>query len=371
MSTTLQLDAVVVGGGVVGLAVARALSACGREVTLLEAETRLGTHVSSRNSEVIHAGIYYPPESLKAQLCVRGKQQLYDFCEREGVPHRRLGKLIVATRDEELPALEAILDNARRSGVGDLVQLDSDEAREREPAVHAVAALFSPSTGIVDSHALMGALRRTAEAAGAQTVVGSPVLSGRVLENGFELRVGGEEPSLLRCRTLVNSAGLFAQQVARSLEGVPGSSIPERHLAKGHYFTFSGRSPFRHLVYPVPVPGGLGVHVTLDLAGQARFGPDVWWIDELDYRFDEGRAVEFYAAIRRYFPGLADGALSAGYTGIRPKLSPAGAPPADFLVQGPSEHGVPSLVNLYGIESPGLTSSLALADLVVERLGGA
>lgn len=368
MSASVTLDTVVIGGGVVGLAVLRALAQAGRDVTLLEAEPRLGSHTSSRNSEVIHAGIYYPEGSLKARLCLRGKQLLYDFCEREGVPHRRVGKLIVATNDEERSALAAIHQSAERCGVGDLVPLDGSQVRELERDVRACAGLLSPSTGIVDSHALMSALRRDAEAAGAQVVVASPVLGGRVLENGFELRVGGVEPSLVRCRGLVNSAGLFSQRFARSLKGLPESSIPRQFLAKGHYYTLSGRSPFQRLVYPVPVPGGLGVHVTLDLAGQARFGPDVTWVDEVDYGFDESRTQDFYTAIRRYFPTLTDGALVPGYTGIRPKLVAAGAPAADFMVQGPSEHGVAGLVNLFGIESPGLTASLALAELVVEKL---
>jgi L-2-hydroxyglutarate oxidase LhgO len=371
MTDTFELDAVVIGGGVIGLAVARALAVGGRDVTLLEADTRLGNHTSSRNSEVIHAGIYYPVGSLKARLCVEGKGKLYEYCAAAHVPHRRVGKLIVATRDEEVATLDGILARAERAGVHDLEWLDASQIRKLEPAVQAVRGLFSPSTGIIDSHGLMSALRRDAEAAGAQVVVGSPVLGGRVLAGGIELRIGGDEPSTVRCSTLVNSAGLSAQSVARSIEGVPPSSIPGQYFAKGHYFTLGSRSPFSHLVYPVPVPGGLGVHVTLDLAGQARFGPDVSWLDGIDYAFDDSRASSFYDAIRRYFPGLSDGALVPGYTGIRPKLSPAGAPADDFVVQGPSEHGVAGLLNLYGIESPGLTSSLALAELALEKLAPA
>lgn len=371
MRDALELDAVVIGGGVIGLALARALSLAGREVTLLEAEGRLGNHSSSRNSEVIHAGIYYPEASLKARLCVDGKARLYEYCAAREVPHRRVGKLIVAIREDEVVKLEGILEHARRAGVTDLEWLDARSIAELEPSVRAVRGLLSPSTGIIDSHALMAALRRDAEAAGAQIVLGSPVHAGRVTDQGIELEVEGAEPSTVRCRTLVNAAGLWAQNIARSIVGIPPNSIPGQYFAKGHYFTLSGRSPFRHLVYPVPVPGGLGVHVTLDLAGQARFGPDVAFLDGVDYAFDEGRAPAFYAAIRSYFPSLADGALSPGYTGIRPKLSPAGSLADDFVLQGPSAHGVPGLLNLYGIESPGLTASLALADLALAELAPA
>jgi L-2-hydroxyglutarate oxidase LhgO len=368
MSEILDLDAVVVGGGVIGLALARSLALGGREVTLLEADTRLGNHTSSRNSEVIHAGIYYPEGSLKARLCVAGKARIYEYCALRGVPHRRVGKVIVATRDEEVPALQTILERAVRAGVTDLEWLDAAQVASLEPAVQAVRGLISPSTGIVDSHGLMSALRRDAEDAGAQVVLASPVEGGKVIGDGFEVDVGGREPARIRCRTLVNAAGLMAQNVARSIAGVPAASIPPQYFAKGHYFTLAGRSPFRHLVYPVPVPGGLGVHVTLDLAGQARFGPDVSWQDGIDYAFDEGRAPSFYAAIRRYFPQLTDDSLVPGYTGIRPKLSPPGSPAEDFVIQDSSVHGVPGLLNLYGIESPGLTASLALAELALARL---
>ncbi len=357
-----ELDAAVIGGGVVGLAFARALALAGREVTLLEADGRLGNHTSSRNSEVIHAGIYYPQGSLKARLCVAGKHQLYDYCVRAGVPHRRIGKLIVATRDDEVAALEGILRHALASGVSDLEWVEAGSIRQLEPAVTAVRALFSPSTGIIDSHGLMSALRRDAEAAGAVVVLNSPVLGGRVTPAGIELSIGGSEPSVAVCRTVINAAGLHAQTIARSITGIPVASIPGQYFAKGHYFTLAGRSPFNHLVYPVPVPGGLGVHVTLDLAGQTRFGPDVSWLDSVDYGFDESRSASFYDAIRRYYPALADGALQPGYTGIRPKLGGAGTAASDFVVQTEAEHGVPGLINLYGIESPGLTASLALAE---------
>jgi len=357
-----ELDAVVIGGGVIGLAVARALALQGRAVTLLETESRLGQHTSSRNSEVIHAGIYYPPGSLKARLCVEGKALLYAYAAENDVDHRRLGKIIVASRAEEVAALDGILANAKMNGVTDLEWLEAKDIAAHEPAVKAVRGLLSPSTGIIDSHSFMAALRKDAVAHGAEIVTSSPVLGGTVLDGGgFELNIGGTEPTTVKCRSLVNAAGLWAQDVARSLRGVPTSSIPGQYFAKGHYFTLSGKSPFNRLVYPVPEPGGLGVHVTLDLAGQARFGPDVSWLDSVDYAFEGGREERFYTAIRAYFPALAAGALAPGHTGIRPKLAGAGAPPSDFVMQGESEHGVPGLINLYGIESPGLTASLALA----------
>ena len=368
MSETLELDVVVVGGGVIGLALARELSLRGREVTLLEAESRIGNHTSSRNSEVIHAGIYYPKGSLKARLCVEGKERLYSYCAEAGVPHRRLGKIIVATSGDEVATLDGILAKARGNGVSDLEWLDEKDIQKLEPCVRAVRGLLSPSTGIIDSHGLMSALRRDAEANGAQVVLNSPVMSGEVEADGIALEIGGADPSRVVCRTLVNAAGLTAQSVARSIRGVPESSIPGQYFAKGHYFTLAGRSPFSRLVYPVPVPGGLGVHVTLDMSGQARFGPDVSWLDGIDYSFDESRGQTFYEAIRRYFPSLPEGALVPGYTGIRPKLSPAGAAADDFVAQGPADHGVPGLLNLYGIESPGLTSSLALAELAANKL---
>jgi L-2-hydroxyglutarate oxidase LhgO len=360
-----ELDVVVIGGGVIGLAVARALALQGRQVTLLETESRVGQHTSSRNSEVIHAGIYYPPGSLKARSCVAGKTLLYAYAAEQGVPHRRLGKLIVASRDEEVPALEKIRQGAEQCGVNDLEWLEAKDVAALEPAVTAVRGLISPSTGIIDSHAFMSSLRRDASEHGAEVVTSSPLLGGRVRDSGgFELDIGGAEPTTVTCRSLVNAAGLWAQDVARSIDGVPPSSVPGQYFAKGHYFTLSGQSPFKRLVYPVPVPGGLGVHVTLDLAGQARFGPDVAWQNGVDYSFEDGREARFYEAIRRYFPALAAGALTPGHTGIRPKLGGPAEPAQDFLIQGESAHGVPGLVNLYGIESPGLTASLALAEQV-------
>jgi len=362
MANTLELDAVVVGGGVIGLAIARALALAGRKVSLLEAEARLGAHTSSRNSEVIHAGIYYATGSLKARLCVAGRDALYAYCERQEVPHERVGKLIVAAREEERPLLQRLKTQAEANGVDDLVWVDHAQIRALEPAVAAVVGLLSPATGIIDSHAFMNALRRDAEQADADIILASPVLAGRVVARGIELDIGGSDPVTALCRTVVNAAGLRAQDVARSIAGVPAATIPPQYFAKGHYFVLGGRSPFKRLVYPVPEPGGLGIHVTLDLAKNARFGPDVSWLDGVDYGFDESRSAAFYQAIRSYFPELAEGSLVPGYTGIRPKLGPAGSPAQDFLVQGPEAHGVPGLLNLYGIESPGLTAALALAE---------
>jgi L-2-hydroxyglutarate oxidase LhgO len=360
-----EADVAVIGAGVVGLAIARALALAGREVFILESERFVGFHTSSRNSEVIHAGLYYPTGSLKARSCVEGRHLLYAYCKERGLPHAQLGKVLVATCEEEVPALERIHKVAVANGVTDLAWLTQAEVRELEPAVRSVRGLLSPSTGIVDSHAFMSSLRADAEAAGAHLVLGTKVLSGRVRDDGMELSLGGEEPARVRFRLVVNSAGPWAQTVARSLEGLPAESIPPQRFAKGHYFSLQGKSPFRRMVYPVPAPGGLGTHVTLDLDGRAKFGPDVVWVDGVDYAFDETRADSFYASIRRYYPGLPDGSLLPGYTGIRPKLSAEGEPAADFVVQGPAQHGVPSLINLYGIESPGLTSALALAQRVL------
>jgi L-2-hydroxyglutarate oxidase LhgO len=363
-----EIEAIVVGAGVVGLAVARALARAGREVVVLEAATAIGTHTSSRNSEVIHAGIYYPAGSLKARMCVQGREALYRYCQEHDVPHRRIGKLLVAVTDDEIPSLDRYAASARANGVTDLVPVSRAEAAELEPSVRCVQALLSPSTGIIDSHALMQSFRREAEAGGARVVLAAPVLGGRIDADGIEVDVGGSDSTRVRCRILVNAAGLYAQRVASTFEGLDPLTVPPCHYAKGHYFVLSSRAPFRRLVYPMPVPGGLGVHVTLDLGGQARFGPDVDWVSEVDYAFDESRAAGFYEAIRRYFPGIVDGDLTPGYTGIRPKLGPATSPAADFVVQGPADHGVPGLVNLYGIESPGLTASLAIADEVARRL---
>ena len=365
---TFSVECVVIGAGVVGLAVARALALGGREVMVLEKERWIGSETSSRNSEVIHAGIYYPKGSLKARLCVAGKHMLYAYCAERGIPHKRLGKLIVAANDAEIPIVDGVRDRAIANGVGDLHWLGANELRALEPELACVGAYLSPSTGIIDSHALMLAFEADAEAAGAMVVLRAPVLSGRVADQGFALEIGGAEPMTLHCRMLVNSSGVHAPALARRIEGIPPASIPRDYFCRGVYFTLSGRAPFHHLVYPVPEAAGLGVHLTLDLGGQARFGPDVEWIDGIDYTVDPRRGERFYAAIRRYWPGLKEGALQPAYAGIRPKISGASEPAADFLIQGPAEHGVPGLVNLYGIESPGLTASLAVAGEVARLL---
>jgi L-2-hydroxyglutarate oxidase LhgO len=354
-----NFDVAVIGAGVVGLAIARAVARRGREVVVLETAGAIGTGVSSRNSEVIHAGVYDPRGSLKAKLCVAGRRALYDYCAARGVPHRRLGKLVVATSDDEVATLDGTLARGRENGVEGLRLLSRDEARALEPALACSAALLSPESGIVDAHGLMRALEADARAAGADVALRAPVIGGAPETDGVRVDVGGSSPASLRCRSVIVAAGLDAQAVAASLGA---RAIPPRHLAKGHYYDLRGPSPFSRLVYPVPVAGGLGVHLTLDLGGHARFGPDVTWVDAVDYTFDESRAPAFVAAIRRYWPGLPDGALAPGTTGIRPKLSGPGAPPADFQIQGPDETGVPGLVCLYGIESPGLTASLAIAD---------
>jgi L-2-hydroxyglutarate oxidase LhgO len=367
-SLSVDIQSVVIGAGVVGLAVARCLAMSGREVLVVEAGTGIGTGISSRNSEVIHAGIYYPEGSLKAQLCVEGKQRLYAFCDEHAVEYRRVGKLIVATDAQQRSALQRLLQQGRVNGVDDLQWLDGPQARELEPALSCVAALWSPSTGIVDSHGLMLALQGDAERFGATLALHTPLLSALCIDQGFELHMGGSEPMTLRCREVINCAGLSAPEVARAIVGLPEQCVPQAHLCKGSYFSLSGRAPFRHLVYPAPESAGLGVHMTLDLGGQARFGPDVEWVEHIDYRVEPRRAEGFYQAIRRYWPGLPDNSLQPAYSGIRPKISGPIEPAADFLVSGCAEHGVPGLVNLFGIESPGLTSCLALAGHVVKRL---
>jgi L-2-hydroxyglutarate oxidase LhgO len=359
-----KVDCVVIGAGVVGLAIARRMALAGREVILLEEEGEIGAHTSSRNSEVIHAGIYYPKGSLKARFCVAGRNMLYRYCAERGIAHRRCGKLIVASSAAEEPELARIAAAAAANGVGDLKRLDTAEIAGMEPALKATAALLSPSTGIIDSHELMLAYQGEAEEHGSMIAFHAPVLSGRVGEGNTRLSVGGDAPMELDCRTVINSAGLGAPGIAARLEGFPAEHAPRQWLAKGNYFTLTPMPPFSRLIYPVPEPGGLGVHLTLDLAGRARFGPDVEWIDEMDYAVDPARGERFYAAIRKYWPDLPDESLAPGYAGIRPKLGPKGTPPADFVIQGPAVHGVPGLVNLFGIESPGLTASMAIAEYV-------
>jgi L-2-hydroxyglutarate oxidase LhgO len=360
-----RVDAVVVGAGVVGLAVARALALAGRETIILEKEMTIGTGTSSRNSEVIHAGIYYPKGSLKARLCVAGRKALYAYCDAHGVPYRRCGKLIVAIGEEQRGALERVLATARGNGVDDITPISREEAQALEPALACAGALLSPSTGILDSHAYMLALLGDAQAHGAMLAYGSTVTGGRVDENGIIIDVRSDGAvTTLAPRLLVNCAGLEAQSIAATIAGLPPETIPPLRYAKGNYFQLLGRAPFTRLIYPVPEPGGLGVHITIDLGGQAKFGPDVEWVERLDYTVDAARGARFYAAIRQYWPGLPDEALVPGYAGIRPKIPANGDGAPDFVIQGKDGHGVEGLINLYGIESPGLTSSLAIADLV-------
>jgi L-2-hydroxyglutarate oxidase LhgO len=362
-----DLDCAVIGGGVVGLAVARALALAGREVMVLEAEGAIGTGTSSRNSEVIHAGIYYPQGSLKARLCVEGKQLLYAYAEARGVPHRRCGKLIVATSAEQVAELEAIRLKAAANGVDDLEQISVAQAIALEPQLRCMAALVSPSTGIVDSHALMLSLLGDLENAGGMLALKSAVTRADLEEGGIVLTA--QDGTRLRCRSVVNAAGLGAPDLARHFGGLATETVPTAHFAKGNYFTLSGRAPFGRLVYPVPEPGGLGVHLTIDLGGQAKFGPDVQWVSSPDdLVVDPARGDAFYAEVRKYWPALPDGALIPGYAGMRPKISGPGDPAADFRIDGPRAHGVRGLVNLFGIESPGLTSSLAIGRHVVDLL---
>jgi L-2-hydroxyglutarate oxidase LhgO len=366
-----SVDCVVVGAGVVGIAVARALALAGREVIVLEAAEGIGTETSSRNSEVIHAGIYYKKDSLMARLCVRGRRMLYAYCAERGVAVNQCGKLIVATSATEAEQLAAIQARAEANGVEGLRMLSAAEARALEPNLVCTAALLSPTTGVVDSHGYMLALQGDAEAAGALFVFHAPVLGGRAVADGVVIDVGGGDPMSLHCRLLVNSAGLHAPALARSIQGMPTQLVPTAYYAKGNYFSLAGRSPFSRLIYPVPVPGGLGVHLTIDLGGQARFGPDVEWVETLDYTVDPRRADGFYDAVRRYWPDLKDGALLPGYAGIRPKIVPKGAPGQDFTIVGERAHGVRGLLHLFGIESPGLTSAIALAEMVRDEVAAA
>ncbi|MGB3288219.1 MAG: NAD(P)/FAD-dependent oxidoreductase [Burkholderiaceae bacterium] len=364
-----DIDCVVLGAGVVGLAVARELALAGREVLVVEATEAIGTGTSSRNSEVIHAGIYYTPGSLKAKLCVSGKEMLYAYCAERGIPHKRLGKLIVAATPEQSAKLQHIADQAAGNGVNDLYRISGAQARELEPSLTCDAALVSPSTGIIDSHALMLALQGDAENHGAQCVFHTEFSAGRVLDSGeFHLEFKGDEPMELTANCVVNSTGLSAPKTARKLLGQPEALIPPAYFCKGNYFTLAGRSPFSRLIYPMPNDAGLGVHLTLDMGGQAKFGPDTEWVDHEDYTLDPRRADNFYEAVRSYWRDLPDGALNPGYTGIRPKIVGPGSPAADFLIAGPSSHGVPQLVNLFGMESPALTACLAIAQAVKAHL---
>lgn len=355
------LDCVIVGAGVVGLAIARKLALRGREVVVLERERAIGAGISSRNSEVIHAGMYYPKGSAKARFCVAGNRLLREFAQSHGVPFKMMGKLIVATDEAEEAALGGILKRGLDNGVVNLRAIGGADARAMEPQLNCVSALWSPDTGIIDSHAYMLALQGEAEANDAMIAFQSPVVGGAIDSDGVVLETGGDEPMRVKVRTLIIAAGLEACPVARRI-GLPG--VPANHLCKGNYFSLTGKMPFSRLVYPVPVSAGLGVHYTLDMGGRGRFGPDVEWVEREDYAVDPRRGDSFYAAIRRYWPGLADGVLEPSYAGIRPKISGPAEVAADFVIAGPREHGVPGVVALYGIESPGLTSSLAIADFV-------
>ena len=365
---TERVECVVIGAGVIGLAVARRLARAGVEVIVLERAEMIGTETSSRNSEIVHTGIYYPTGSLKARTCVAGKHALYDYCAAHGIAHRRCGKIIVATDESQVDELAALKERAAANGVGDLSWLTPDEVARMEPEVHCVAALHSPSTGIVDSHGLMLSFQGEAEERGTMIAYHAPVTGGRVEDDGIVVEVGGEAPMALKADRLINAAGIWAPMVARTVEGLDPGTVPRDYLCKGNYYTLVGQIA----VHPAGLSGARESRTRRPRhrrsGGQVRFGPDVEWVESIDYDVDPGRADAFYAAIRRYWPGLPDGAIQAGYSGIRPKLQAPGEPAADFMVQGPSVHGIDGLVNLYGIESPGLTSSLALADLVAEML---
>ena len=364
-----DIDCLVIGAGVVGLATARALALAGREVVIAEAADGIGTQTSARNSEVIHAGIYYPPGSLKARVCVEGRQKLYAYLRERGLSHKACGKLIVATSASQRPALETIFARATASGVDSLRWIDAAQARALEPEVTCEIALLSPETGVVDSHALMLSLLGECEAAGGSLALNTPIAGWRREAEGFSVDFGGEDPATYTVTTVVNAAGHGAPRLLGKLAGFPAEHVPVQHYAKGNYFSLLGKQPFSHLVYPIPEAAGLGIHATIDMAGRVKFGPDVEWVEhDQDLIVDPARADKFYAAIRTYWPGLPDGALVADYAGIRPKLHSQSEPMPDFRIDGPAVHGVPDLVNLLGIESPGLTSSLAIADLVVERL---
>jgi L-2-hydroxyglutarate oxidase LhgO len=359
-----EVDVVVVGAGAVGLAVAHALALKGRDIIVVEREDAIGTGTSSRNSEVIHAGFYYPKDSLKARLCVEGKHKLYAFCDAHHVDYNKCGKLVVATSDEELAGLAELLEKGRVNGVADLEIISSEQAYEMEPNLQCLGALWSPSTGIFDSHAFMLALQGGLEKKGGLVAFLSPLLEGRIEPDGIILEVGGEQPMTLKAKLLINSAGLGAIPLARNLGGLDPIHVPEPHYARGNYFMLSGKGPFERLIYPMPKKAGLGIHYTRDLGGQARFGPDVEWVDDIDYKVNRERAELFYASIRSYWPDLDDGDLIPGYAGIRPKIQGPGESAVDFVIQGPETHGIPALINLFGIESPGLTSSLAIGDYV-------
>ncbi len=363
-----KIDCVVIGAGAVGLAIAREMAMAGREVIILEAEDAFGTHTSARNSEVMHAGIYYSTGSLKARFCVAGRKLLYQYCAERGINHKRIGKVVVACDESQLAGLHKYKKQAELNGVDDLRLLSREEVNALEPEVIAVAGFLSPSTGVIDSHGLMLSYLGDAENNGATLVLNSPVTGGHISDDGIVLDIGGAEPMQLACNTVINAAGHSAPAVARLIKGIPAETIPNSYYAIGHYYTLTGKAPFNRLVYPVARQDWLGVHVTVDLGGRCKFGPDFSWRDSLDYRFDESREALFYEAIRRYFPGLKDGTLQPGYTGMRPRITGEGQEAVDFVIHGRRDHGVPNLVNLFGIESPGLTSSMAIAAYVHELL---
>jgi L-2-hydroxyglutarate oxidase LhgO len=364
-----DVDCIVIGAGVVGLAVARALARGGREVVILERERHFGMHTSSRNSEVIHAGIHYTPGSLKARLCVSGRDLLYRYCAERGIGHRRCGKLTVATSGEQSATLDKIDINARANGVLDLQWFDAEQAARAEPQLQCLRALWSPSTGIIDSHAYMQSLLADAEASGATIVYGTQVVSLHPTLAGIEIVIEKESSPDVRARLVINAAGLYAHLVAASIEGFPAQHIPAISYAKGSYFALTGASPFTRLVYPAPRAGGhLGIHATIDLAGAARFGPDTEWVDAIDYAVDAQRAAFFAEVIREYWPRLDARRLYPAYAGIRPKLSAAGEATADFCISGPDDHGLAGIVNLFGVESPGLTASLALGETIAAMI---
>jgi L-2-hydroxyglutarate oxidase LhgO len=366
METT---DCVVVGGGVVGLAVARTLATAGREVLVLEAEPRIGEHTSSRNSEVIHAGLFYKKGSLRQHLFPRAAHLLYAYCSEHGVPHRRLGKIVVSRNSEETEVLRQHMVRGTEAGVRDLQWLEPAEAQAMEPNLRCHAAFLSPSSGIVDSHALMLAYRAELESHGGTVVLRAPVMGGEVTAQGHCVHVGGAEPMSLGCKLLINCAGHGAPPLAQALAGLPATARPRDYFRRGVYFSINGR-PFKRLIYPIhATTGGMDIHAVIDMEGNVRFGPDFEWVDRLDYTVDPGRATAFYSSIRTFWPGLSDGALVPAYAGVRPKITGPDEPPADFLIQGPADHGISNLVNLFGIESPGLTSSLAIGEYVAGLLG--
>ncbi len=367
----MDFDSIVVGAGVVGLAIARTLALSGRSVLVVERHRFIGQETSSRNSEVIHAGIYYPQNSLKARLCVDGKELLYRYCDSHRVSYKRLGKLIVAAGEHQNAALEAIYHRGVANGVYDLEFVDGDRLREMEPALHASKGILSPSTGIINSHELMLAYQGDLENAGGTVALSSSVLGGRVVEGGFELHIGSDEHIAVSGRELINSAGLGAQTVSASIEGIPTASVPPLYLSRGCYFSLTGKSPFSRLIYPLPNNEGLGVHLTLDQSGAARFGPDTEWVDAVDYRVDPARRDAFYHSIKEYYPGISLDALQPSYSGIRPKAVGPGSEAGDFIVQGEGIHGVKGFIGLYGMESPGLTASMAIGKHVLQSLESA